>query len=75
MMYFIPWCVFLLVVILAVPIAAMLDNRQRRAAMGPAPDSGEEPIEGEAESPDEGIEFEAEAAEPGDAMAEFEEFQ
>ena len=38
MMYFIPWVVFLVAVILAVPIVNWLENRKRRAALAPAGD-------------------------------------
>jgi len=75
MMYFIAWCVFLLVVVLAVPIASMMENRARRAAMGPAPESmSDEPVEGEAEEEPEFGEGEEPVAAEEEAVA-FEEPQ
>lgn len=47
MIYFIPWAILLAFVILAVPIAAWLDNRKMRAAYGEPSDSlGDEDDDG-----------------------------
>lgn len=61
MMYFIAWCVFLVVVVVAVPVASMMENRGRRAAVAPSEEMmDEEPVEGEAEdAAEEAPEFEA----------------
>ena len=77
MMYFIPWCVFLGAVILAVPIASMMENRKRVSPMD-SEVTEEEWAEGEAEEPAAEFAEEGEVeAEPlaDDAVAEFEEFQ
>lgn len=58
MIYFILWVIFLLIVILSVPIANWLENRARRAAMGPMP----EPTEAEAEEEEAAEEAEPEMA-------------
>jgi hypothetical protein len=50
MMYFILWVVFLLVVILAVPIASFLEKRNRSAASGPVSEAFEEELEEELEA-------------------------
>ena len=63
MMYFIPWCVFLGAVILAVPIASMMENRKRVSPMD-SEVTEEEWAEGEAEEPA------AEFAEEGEVEAE-----
>ena len=52
--YFVPWVVFLVLVIASVPIAAMLEKRKHRAAFADQFDDDdeygeEEPFEGEAE--------------------------
>ncbi len=82
MMYFIPWVIFLLVVILAVPVTAFLEKRKRQAALGPMDDEVDEESaeeseaeEGEAtEEAAEAVEFEATEVAPGDDdLAEFEE--
>lgn len=80
MMYFIPWVIFLLVVILAVPVAAHLEKRKRQAALGPIDDEIEEEAaesaaaEEAAEESAEAVEFEADEVAAGDDdLAEFEE--
>ena len=84
MMYFIPWVIFLLVVILAVPVAAHLEKRKRQAALGPLNEEIEEEAaeasaaeEGEfTEESAEAVEFEADEVAPGDDdLAEFEELR
>lgn len=76
MMYFIPWCVFLGIVVFSVPIASMLEKKKQQAAMGPSALMEEEPMEGEAEEQAEFVEDDGFGTEPpADAMAEFEEFQ
>ena len=80
MMYFIPWCVFLFLVILAVPIASMMESRQRRSAMGPAAEAEDESVDGVAEEMEVESEFGGSdaTAEPADivlsrdVVAEFE---
>lgn len=75
MMYFIPWCVFLFLVILSVPIASMMESRQRRSAMGPAAEAEDESVDGVAEEMEVESEFGASdaTAEPADdVVAEFE---
>ena len=76
MMYFIPWCVFLFLVILSVPLASMMETWQRRAAMGPMADAGDELVEDEAEEIDAESEFGGSDAdgEPAadDVVAQFE---
>ena len=42
MMYFIPWVVFLAVVVLSVPMASWIDGRKMRAEFGDSDDLGEE---------------------------------
>lgn len=80
MMYFIPWCVFLVVVIFAVPVASVMDGRKRGSSDETGVPAEEEYAEGEAE------EFAAEDGFGGDdgfgdapaadeAVVEFEEFQ
>jgi len=49
MLYFIPWVVFLLVVILAVPVTAWLEKRKLQQASGPAKSETEEDFEPTAE--------------------------
>ena len=77
MMYFIPWCVFLVAVILAVPVASVMEKRQRPESDEPMME--EEFVDGEAEPVSEfGAEEVAEplADEPmGGELVEFEEFQ
>ncbi|MDA9857673.1 hypothetical protein N9D23_06090 [Rubripirellula sp.] len=75
MMYFIPWCVFLFLVILSVPIASMMESRQRRSAMGPAAEAEDESVDGVAEEMEVESEFGGSGAiaEPADdVVAEFE---
>ncbi|MDG2219828.1 MAG: hypothetical protein P8L85_00495 [Rubripirellula sp.] len=74
MMYFIPWCVFLFLVIISVPIASMMETRQRRSAMGPVFET-DESVDGEAEEMEVESEFgglDATAEPADDVVAEFE---
>jgi hypothetical protein len=75
MMYFIPWCVFLFLVVLSVPIASMMESRQRRSAMGPDAEVEDESVDGVAEEMEVESEFGGSDAtgEPADdVVAEFE---
>lgn len=64
MIYFLPWVVFLVFVVLSVPIAAMLEKRKRPAAYGTPPDDEGEFAEGggtfEGDEPGEFVEAEGE---------------
>jgi hypothetical protein len=79
MMYFIPWVVFLVVVILSVPVASWLEKRKLRAAYEPQDDLLDEQeevsdleMEEEAE-PAAAVEEDGTEAADGGAFAEFEE--
>lgn len=69
MMYFIPWVVFLVFVILSVPIASWLEKRKRRAAFPDQFDDEQEEYdedqEGDVDEPA------AEAAEAGEGEVVF----
>ena len=76
MMYFIPWAVFLLLVVASLPIAALLEKRKMQAAYGGTEEIGDEfgdePVidEGEesfAEEAGEPVEFAEDDAFGGDA--------
>ena len=71
MMYFIPWAIFLAIVILAVPVASWLEGRKARASFGEMEDEfGEEELGGfeDAEGGDVG---EGEVAPEEGAVEEF----
>jgi hypothetical protein len=76
MLYFIPWVIFLLAVILAVPIVSFLEKKRREASRASLSD---ESPDGSAEPPAEGVEAAFEPVEnqavATDDFAEFEEIR
>ncbi len=71
MMYFIPWVVFLLVVILSVPIVAWLEKRKMQAAYG-LPDNHVDSLDDVENESDEAVESEEIAeAEPEEEVVDF----
>ena len=76
MLYFIPWVIFLLFVILAIPITLMLENRKFRSGKsgGSSSKFAEEPLDEEPDSQefvgDDGVEMDNAAGEDFGAFAD-----